>query len=674
MATDPLIPTQTPFNYNIGINYESWENGRVGYSITADLNQITQYFGLIKTYHDVAVGTSTPTVPVIDPTQQSVISYVVATPNVQLVMGTVNSALAQGGFGLPWTAGLMTSSTYTDSWVQMIIGAFGSAQAVQDHLKMILLGNEVDANGPPPGDPSFGSYQTWIDQSFSNLKASLAKYNLGSIPVSTTIANYGSTNSVAVATTSYIQQNWSSGWNGGVPTVLFNQYTQATSNGPASSTDYQPVINYFDSLGTTFSGTLEPFIGETGYSSFYGQPNQVSVYSQISSWLNGEYAVGGLTVPLFMFDAFDQPSQSPPYEVNYGIFAQTSSFQPAGLKAGLSLPSWSNTPSATARSDFYGNFRSDILTTAVGGGVSVWDMSGALVDSQSAVTSGGAPAALGPTSRILGAGDFTGDGRADLLVGDAAGGLTLWEMNGSTVLAALPLSQDGTPAAAGASWSVAGIADLNRDGKADILWQTGSGALTEWLMDGAQVTASATIMQGGVAANPGRSWSVAGAADTDGDRRPEVLWRSSGGAVGLWSLDANRLSAYDTVMQGRSAANPGTSWQIAGTGDFNGDRQADLLWRGSSGEVGIWELDGTQLVAYAQVTRAGAPVVLGSAWQIAGTADYSGDGRTDILWSGPGGQLVVWTMDEFQLQASQTVTDGTNPVLLGAGMQIAPTT
>ena len=93
---DPLIPAKTPFNYNVGVNYESWEYGRKGYSIKADLDQITQKFGLIKTYHDVAVGTSNPTVPVIDPTQQQVINYVVKTPNVQLVMGTVTDALAQG--------------------------------------------------------------------------------------------------------------------------------------------------------------------------------------------------------------------------------------------------------------------------------------------------------------------------------------------------------------------------------------------------------------------------------------------------------------------------------------------------------------------------------------------------------------------------------------------------
>ena len=43
-ATDPLVPKYSPFAYNVGVNYESWEVGRTGYSIKADLNQISDNF------------------------------------------------------------------------------------------------------------------------------------------------------------------------------------------------------------------------------------------------------------------------------------------------------------------------------------------------------------------------------------------------------------------------------------------------------------------------------------------------------------------------------------------------------------------------------------------------------------------------------------------------------
>ena len=351
MASDPLVPINTPFSYNVGINYETWENGRTGYSITADLDQITQYFGLIKTFHDVAVGTPNPNDPIIDPTQQQVISYVVNTANVELAMGTLNNALFQGGFGQPWAPGLMTSSTYTDKWVQMIVDAFGSTAKVQAHLKVILLGNEVDQNGPPPGDPSFAAYQGWIRQSFDNLKASLGSHGLGSIPVSTTIANYGSSNAVAVDTSAYIQSHWSNDWVGGKPVVFYNQYTPAGAQGPMSGTDYAPVIKYFESVYQQLHGKIEPFIGETGYSTFYGQANQIDVYNQISAWLTGQYAQGGRTVPLFAFDAFDQPSRTPPVEMSFGIFAEDASHRPTGLKPGLTLPPWTKSQISIAGND-----------------------------------------------------------------------------------------------------------------------------------------------------------------------------------------------------------------------------------------------------------------------------------------------------------------------------------
>lgn len=338
-----IVPTNTPFNYNLGVDYETWENGRTGRSISADLDQIGQYFKLVRTYHDAAVGVPPGSAPVIDPTQAAAIGYIVAHPGMQLVMGTNNNAVASGGFGTAWSAGLMTSSTYTDQWVQMIIGAFGSVANVEASLALIQIGNELDANGPPPTDPAFPSYQGWINSAFINLKTSLANAGLDSIPVSTTIANYPATasaNPIAFNTTQYIISNWSTGWNSNTPMVFFNQYTQ--NNG--SSTDYQYDINYFTGVSTSLGSAGEVAIGETGYSTFYGQGNQQNVYQQIVAWLDSQYNTSNhMTVPMFLFDAFDQPAITN-WEGQYGIFSQGPSFTPTGLKQGISLPAWSATP------------------------------------------------------------------------------------------------------------------------------------------------------------------------------------------------------------------------------------------------------------------------------------------------------------------------------------------
>ena len=365
-ASSSLIPAHSPFSYNVGINYESWNGGRVGRVIANDLDAITQNFKLIRTYHDAAVGTSDPTTPIIEPTQQEVISYVLAHPGLELSMGTNNNALANGGYGAPWSPGLMVDPAYTDQWVAMLIEAFGSTNAVEENLKMILLGNELDANGPPPGDPSFDAYYTvWIPQAFLNLQTSLANAGLGSIPISTTIANYGTGNVVSTSISSFIESNWSASWNGGEPIVLYNQYTP--DNG--SSTDYSSVISYFESLATTFDGALAPFIGETGFSTLYGQANQVTVYSQIFDWLNGQWDTGHKTVPLFAFDAFDQPSAWPDVEKYYGIYTDAGSLKP-GLSA--ILPSWLTTATSTyvegtaAAERFFAKPGNDIIDPGLG--------------------------------------------------------------------------------------------------------------------------------------------------------------------------------------------------------------------------------------------------------------------------------------------------------------------
>ena len=360
---DPLVPAHSPFSYNLGINYDTispfggFDTGPQQQRIVKDLDVITQKFHLIKTFFDVGVGTIDPTNPVSDPYQSTVISYVSSHPGIELAMGTIGSSLAQGG--PPWKPGLMTDPAYTDKWVKLLIAEFGSPQSVTEHLKIILLGNEIDQAGPPPSDPAFNDYQTWINAAFTNLKKSLSDNGLGSIPISTTIANTG--NAIADTTTKFIGDNWSPGWNSGSPIVFFNHYTAAVSpSQQQASTDFSgsdpgSPVSYWNSIVGKF-GSTEVGIGETGYSTYwdtvFSKPNQATVYSQITAWLQGQYdSDNGKTVPLFLFEAFDsvQKPQGTTGEASYGIFAQDPvSYLPTGsLKDGVTLPAWSATPTNT---------------------------------------------------------------------------------------------------------------------------------------------------------------------------------------------------------------------------------------------------------------------------------------------------------------------------------------
>jgi serralysin len=54
-------------------------------------------------------------------------------------------------------------------------------------------------------------------------------------------------------------------------------------------------------------------------------------------------------------------------------------------------------------------------------------------------------------------------------------------------------------------------------------------------------------------------------------------------------------------IQAATFVSPGSDWHIAGTGDFDGDGRADILWRNDNGTVAVWEMNDGAQVAGAQV-------------------------------------------------------------------------
>jgi hypothetical protein len=70
----------------------------------------------------------------------------------------------------------------------------------------------------------------------------------------------------------------------------------------------------------------------------------------------------------------------------------------------------------------------------------------------------------------------------------------------------------------------------------------------------------------------------------------------------------------ETVTAANTIGSATADWKIAGTGDFNGDKNADLLWRNDNGGVGAWQMNGANVIAAGGLT--GNPTV-SSGWQIA---------------------------------------------------------
>jgi hypothetical protein len=220
--------------------------------------------------------------------------------------------------------------------------------------------------------------------------------------------------------------------------------------------------------------------------------------------------------------------------------------------------------------------------------------------------------------------DFNGDGMSDIALRDVRRGNTaIWLMNGAAVLSSGELG--GAPN----SWSMVGQRDFDGDGKSDLLWLDNLGNAAIWLMNGTEVASTGAL--GNVA-----GWAVVGTGDFDGDGKGDILWRNARTSEPAISL-MNGANAISTVGLGVVPPN----WSVAGTGDFNGDGKTDILWRDTSGDVAIWEMNGTSVLNANSSFVANVPVQ----WSIKGTGDFDGDGMSDILWQDTSGNVAIWEMN-----------------------------
>ena len=171
--------------------------------------------------------------------------------------------------------------------------------------------------------------------------------------------------------------------------------------------------------------------------------------------------------------------------------------------------------------------------------------------------------------------------------------------------------------------------DFNGDGRSDILLRQVDGTLTDWLAN-----ANGTFTANSVNALYGVpvSWQVAGTGDFNGDGRVDVLWRNVDGTITDW------LGKPDgTFTSNPFYVQPDSSWSVIGTGEFNGDGRDDLLWHKTDGTITDW-------LGQANGSFTSNPFYAnpGNSWQVVGTGDYNGDGRDDIAWQNVDGRVTNW--------------------------------
>jgi hypothetical protein len=131
-------------------------------------------------------------------------------------------------------------------------------------------------------------------------------------------------------------------------------------------------------------------------------------------------------------------------------------------------------------------------------------------------------------------------------------------------------------------------------------------------------------------------------ADSDHNNSYIVQVRASDGSLS----DTQTVTVNVTDVNDPPPSSPSLDVNAAPSADFDGNGRSDLLWRNDAGQIAVWQTNSSGVLSSA--------VALGSApasAHIEGTGDFNQDGRGDILFRSVDQTLAVWQTNGQQLQS-----------------------
>lgn len=250
------------------------------------------------------------------------------------------------------------------------------------------------------------------------------------------------------------------------------------------------------------------------------------------------------------------------------------------------------------------------------GKVYAWHADGSMVKGWPQATGG----AMNSTPAVA---DLDGDGRLEVVVGSGDSKVYAWHADGS-VVAGWPHGTGGIVTSSPA------IANIDGDQRLEVVIGSRDGQVYAWHHDGSLVT-------GWPQATGGVVNAAVAIADLGGDGTLEVIVSSSDAKVYAWHATGTVMVGWPQDAGGKVGSSPAIA-------DLDGDGMLEILVGADDGRLHAWHADGTLVAGWPQRLATqfvdSSPVI----------ADVNGDGTLEVvIGSGPGdlygeGDVYVWSV------------------------------
>lgn len=254
-----------------------------------------------------------------------------------------------------------------------------------------------------------------------------------------------------------------------------------------------------------------------------------------------------------------------------------------------------------------------------------WDSSGVYVFDKAGQVRPGFPV-VGPAGGIwssVACGDVDGDGKLEMFWGSNDRQFYGVRSNGTEII-----DGDANPSTKGVfkllgqqyNYGTPAVADIDGDGKCEILMGGFDGTLYAWKGNGANVPGFPIFLGGNITSSVAVAY-----LDGPGDTVPEIICTSSNDSMYVFEPNGSRRPGFPIWLR-MDGVSKTPSVAIA---DMNGDGFNDIVQCCTNGGIYVVNRDGTLVFPWANIRY--STLTSGASESSPVVADINGDGRPDII-------------------------------------------